>query len=182
MTGPVAESRVVWIKVDPVRRVATLVRELRHPDAISVAVEGGSQRLPNGNTMVSWGSAGRVSEFTADGSLVLDATLPPMHSTYRAYRFGWHGRPLTDPTVTLADDDATVHAVWNGATDVARWRVLGGRSATHLKPLTQAAWNGLDTAITLPGGAGADLSYLKVQALDSHNRPIGASPVTPTGH
>ena len=176
-TDPTKESRVLWLRVDPRTRVATMVRELQHPDAISVVVEGGSQDLPNGNTIVSWGSAGRVSEFTADGSLVLDATLPPRHSTYRAYRFPWDGRPLTAPTATV--DGATVHAVWNGATGVARWRVLAGPSPTGLKRLAEAAWNGLDTAIAMPSGAAP--SYVEVQALDSCNRIIDASPVTPTG-
>ena len=178
-TSPGKETRVVWVKIDPRTRVATMVRELRHPDAISVGVEGGSQHLPDGNTVVSWGSAARVSEFTADGTLVFDATLPPMHSTYRAYRFPWVGRPLTEPTVSLAADATTVHAVWNGATGVARWRVLAGPAATGLKPLETAAWNGLDTAIAVPSGA--DLSYVEVQALDVCNRVIGTSPVTPTG-
>jgi hypothetical protein len=177
---PDKESRVLWVKVDPRTRAATMVRELRHPDVMSTGVEGGSQHLADGNTVVSWGSASRVSEFTADGSLVFDATLPLGHSTYRAYRFVWDGRPLTEPTVTVADDAATVHAVWNGATGVARWRVLGGPSATGLKPLAVSAWNGLDTAIAAPTGAA--LSYVEVEALDNCNRVIGRSPVTPTGH
>ncbi len=176
---PARESRVVWIKVDPVQRVARLVRELRHPEQMFVGLEGGSQRLPNGNTVVGWGTASRVSEFTADGSLVLDATLPPEHSTYRAYRFPWNGRPSTGPTATM-DGDSTLHAVWNGATGVARWRVLGGQSETDLKRVTEVAWNGLDTSIELPAGD-TDLRYVKVQALDSCGRIIGASPVTDIG-
>jgi len=176
-TEPNKESRVLWVRIDPRARTATMVRELRHPDRLSAGVEGGSQDLCTGNTVVSWGAAGRVSEFTADGSLVFDATLPPMHSTYRAYRFPWDGRPLTPPTVTV--DAATVHAVWNGATGVTRWRVLAGTSATGLEPLATAGWNGLDTAIAVPPGAA--LSYVEVQALDARNRVIGTSPVTATG-
>jgi hypothetical protein len=173
---PALESRVVWVRVDPKRHTATVVRSLEHPDALSVAVEGGSEALPRGNTMVSWGSAGHISEFTADGSLVFDATLPARHSSYRAYRFPWHGRPLTDPQVTVPADGATVHAVWNGATGVARWRVLGGTSDTGLVPIADAEWNGLDTAITLPDTA-AGLSHFRVQALDARNRVLGTSPV-----
>uniref|UniRef100_UPI00366D9888 arylsulfotransferase family protein n=1 Tax=Plantactinospora solaniradicis TaxID=1723736 RepID=UPI00366D9888 len=179
---PGNESRVIWLKVDPLRKVAKLVREVRHPERMSVEAEGGSFRLPNHNTIVSWGRSGRVSEFTASGSLVFDAALPPTHSTYRAYRFRWHGRPLTGPTVTLAGDGTTVNAVWNGATGVARWRVLGGRTETSLRPIANAAWNGLDTSIGLPDGVGMGLNYLQVQALDNCSRVIGTSPVTPAGH
>jgi hypothetical protein len=179
VTEPDRESRVVWIKVDPVRRVATLQRELKHPDPMFVGVEGGSQRTSTGGTVVSWGNAARVSEFTAGGSLVMDAALPPGHSTYRAYRSPWNGHPLTDPTVTI-EGESTLHAVWNGATGVARWRVLGGQSETDLKRVTEAAWNGLDTSIQLPAD-GTDLRYVKVQALDSCGRIIGSSPITATG-
>jgi hypothetical protein len=179
---PGKKSRVVWIKVDPVRRTASLLRAAEHPQPLLAIAQGGSQRLPNRNTFVSWGSAGRISEFSSDGSLVFDAALPPQHSSYRAYRFPWRGHPLTQPAVTLADDGATVHAVWNGATQVVRWRVLGGPTQTDLRTLVEAMWNGLDTPIALPDGLGAELGYLKVQALDGCHRVIGASPVTPTGH
>jgi outer membrane protein assembly factor BamB len=177
---PTAPSRVVWLKVDPHRKAAMLVRQIVHPDGVSANLEGGSHRTPDGNTVVGWGTAGRVSEFTPDGSLVWDASLPDRHSTYRAYRFVWNGRPATDPVATL-EGEATVHAVWNGATGVARWRVLGGGSERHLKRVTEAPWNGLDTPIELPDAAATKLRYIKVQALDAWGRVIGASPVTPTG-
>jgi hypothetical protein len=177
---PDRASRVLWVKLDPVRRVATVHRELTHPEPMFVGVEGGSDRLPNGNTIVSWGNAARVSEFTAGGSLVFDAALPPGHSTYRAFRSPWNGRPLTDPTATM-DGESTLHAVWNGATGVARWRVLGGQSEGKLRRVAEAAWNGLDTSIELPASAGTGLRYVKVQALDICGRVIGASPVTAIG-
>ena len=40
----------------------------------------------------------------------------------------------------------TVHAIWNGATEVARWIVVGGRHARRLRRSASADWNGLDTA------------------------------------
>jgi hypothetical protein len=48
---------------------------------------GNAQRLENGNIFVGWGTAARISEFAADGTLLFDATLPNV--SYRAYRQIW---------------------------------------------------------------------------------------------
>jgi hypothetical protein len=77
-------SRVVWLRLDPAAGTAALVRQLVHPDGVSVPAMGNAQALPNGNTFVGWGAAGRLSEFDASGALLFDATLPA--PSYRAYR------------------------------------------------------------------------------------------------
>src|SRR4051812_45460117 len=46
------------------------------------------QRLDDGNLFVGWGTAKRVSEFSDDGTLLFDATLPDV--SYRALREVWH--------------------------------------------------------------------------------------------
>lgn len=175
------ESRVAWVRLDHRRSTASLVRQAIHPELMSVAVEGGAFGLPNGNTVVSWGSSARISEFSPQGVLLLDATMPDRHSSYRAYRFDWRARPDTPPTVRV-DADATVHAVWNGATGIARWRLLGGPTEGDLRRVTQVAWNGLDTPIALPAEQLRQLRYLKVEAVDANGRVVGTSPVTPTGY
>ena len=43
--------------------------------------------LPNGNTLVGWGRAGRISEFAPDGTLLFDAHAPVTSSS----RAGWSG-------------------------------------------------------------------------------------------
>ncbi|MCO5991906.1 arylsulfotransferase family protein [Actinoallomurus rhizosphaericola] len=163
-------ARVAWIELDPVARTATLVRQIVQPRHRSVAIQGNAQELPNGDTAVGWGSAGRISEFAPDGSSLFEAALPRGTITYRMYRMPWNGRPSTPPTVMTRG--GTVHAVWNGATGVARWRVLAGPTPKAVKPVAEAAWNGLDTAIALPG-ASASAPYLQVQALDARGRVLG---------
>ncbi|MCO5993193.1 arylsulfotransferase family protein [Actinoallomurus sp. WRP9H-5] len=158
-------SRVAWIKIDPVGKTATLVRQIIQPQHMSAVIQGGAQELPNGNTAVSWGSIGRISEFSPDGSRLFDASLPRGVISYRMYRAPWNGRPSTPPIVITRGD--VVHAVWNGATGVARWRVLAGPTQNAMKPVAEAAWNGLDTAIALPG-ASASAPYVQVQALDAN--------------
>lgn len=95
---------------------------------------------------------GRFSEFDAAGALLFDANVPSNWDTYRAYLFVWHATPDTKPTASAqrnADGSVTVHAIWNGATDVARWIVLTGEHANLLWPSASADWNGLDTTVTL---------------------------------
>ncbi|MFJ5266732.1 arylsulfotransferase family protein [Streptomyces sp. NPDC088387] len=177
------ESRVAWIRVDPARGRAELVRQQVHPDLMSATLEGGSQALGNGNTFVSWGKSvavkGRISEFTRNGRMVYDATLPDGDSSYRAYRLDWEGEPLTKPQLLVGDAASNVvHANWNGASDVARWRLLAGPADGDLKPVTTAAWDGFDTPLTVPAAA-RDADRLQVQALDARGKVIAASPVTP---
>jgi hypothetical protein len=71
------------------------------------------------------------------------------------------------------DEDGTprVHAIWNGATEVARWYVIGGADSRRLWPLASSAWDGLDTAIAIGGAP----NYVAVVAQDARGRIIGRS-------
>ena len=114
-----------------------------------------------------------MSEFAADGRLVLQLKLP-YGDTYRAFLAGWAGRPATRPAVAV--DGTTLYASWNGATGIARWQVLTGTDAAHLTPAATVAWSGLETAIALDGTAAA----VAVRALDAHGRILGTSKVVGT--
>jgi hypothetical protein len=177
---PGAASRVVWIRTDPKRRTAELEREIIHPERLSALSQGNSQALPNGNSLVGWGPTSRISEFSRNGKLVYDAALPPGWTTYRAFRFPWKGRPTAPPTVRV-EGGTTVHAVWNGATGVARWRLLLGASEAGLRPVGEVLWNGLDTAIPVPAPQHGEMRHVKVEALDTDGRVMGRSATQPSG-
>jgi hypothetical protein len=172
-----APSRVIWIKLDEHAKTATLAREIKHPDSLLAGSQGNSQALEDGGTFVGWGATGRFSEFDSQGALLFDAGVPAGYDTYRAYRSAWDGNPDTDPTATVRDNGngtSTVHAIWNGATDVADWRVLAGPDTGSLTTVAAAAWNGLDTAITIAGTP----HDVKLVALDAHGRAIATSQPT----
>jgi hypothetical protein len=100
--------------------------------------------------------------------------VPTGYDTYRAYRSDWIGQPDTDSTATATaqrngDGTTTVDAIWNGATQVAEWRVLAGPDADSLS--ATVPWNGLDTTITVNTTA----PTIAVEALDSHGHVIGES-------
>jgi hypothetical protein len=172
-------SRVIWVRLDERRRRAELVRSLVHPAGLSAASQGNAQDLGHGRTFVGWGQLGRISELDADGRLLFDAQLPAGYDDYRAYRARWTGTPATRPTARVEAGGATVHAIWNGATEVRRWVVqgIGARVRRHgLRPIAQAPWNGLDTPIAIPPG----VERVRVVALDARGRALGSSAVTPT--
>jgi hypothetical protein len=151
-------SRVVWIRRNLHDNTSTLVKQIVHPDKIQAGSQGNAQALDHDHTFVGWGATGRFSEFDGDGNLLFDANVPTTGGwdTYRAYRFTWHGAPDTKPTATATangDGTVTVHAIWNGATDVARWIVVAGKNHGGLWPAGSADWNGLDTAITVTSNA-----------------------------
>ena len=167
-------SRVIWVNHNDSTMTASITQSIQHPAGLSVLAEGSAQALPNGDTFVEWGILGRVSEFDSTGTLLFDATQSTGFGSYRGYRFPWTGNPATSPTVTAvtnADGSVTVHAIWNGATQVATWNVMGGASAGSLSSVGTAPWNGLDTVITL---ASAPMT-LQVVALDASGATLGQS-------
>jgi len=172
------QSRVIWVQRDPVLHTATLLRSIEHPDGILAPSQGNSQALAKEDTFVGWGQTGRFSEFNAEGDLLFDASVPDGYDTYRAYRFSWQARPETQPiasAVRNADGTTTIHAIWNGATDVARWYVVGGTQARNLWPIGSTAWNGLDTTLTVRTNA----KQIAVVAQDANGRLIGRSDPVP---
>ncbi len=171
-TPTLPASRVIWVRLDRRRHAATLVRSLTHPDGLSAPSQGNAQDLGGGRTFVGWGQLGRFSELDRAGNLLFDAQLAAGYDTYRAYRFAWDGQPLDGPDATLVRSGATatVHASWNGASRVARWLVLGrAHRGWHASVLGQAAWNGLDTAISVPARANVQA----LVALDGSGHRIG---------
>jgi len=174
-TPTLPASRVIWVKLDERRRTATLVRALVHPDGLSAPSQGNAQDLGDGRTFVGWGQPGRISELDDAGRLLFDAQLPTGYDTYRAYRFRWVGTPAPPPSAVV--EGSVVHAVWNGATQVRRWVVLGQRhpGARRLHPIAHAPWNGLDTPIAIPAGT----ARVEVVALGARGEVLGRSAVTP---
>jgi hypothetical protein len=88
--------------------------------------------------------------------------------SYRAFRFRWTGRPTTRPAVAL--HRRRVYVSWNGATGVARWQVLAGRSRERLRPFRTVRKQGFETSA--PASA---LPWLAVRALDRTGRTLGTS-------
>jgi hypothetical protein len=165
------QSRGLVLRTDADAHRVTLVRAYVHRPELLSTSQGDSQRLPNGNLFVGWGSNPLFTEFSADGKVLLDGTFGTGDDSYRAFRFTWVGRPTTRPA--LAVDGKTVYASWNGATQVARWQVVGGRDARHLSVLRSAAKDGFETAIRVDRPP----KVIGVRALDPSGAVLGTSPL-----
>jgi hypothetical protein len=150
-------SKAIVLRVDEVRRTATLVRSyVRSPPLLSTS-QGNAQLLRGGHLFVGWGSKPFATEFDRAGSMLFDLRFGVGRvDSYRAFRFAWRGAPTTRPTVVLrrAGDRTTVYTSWNGATEVARWRILAGSDAAHLVPVATVARTGFETHATVSSSAG----------------------------
>ena len=176
------ESRVLRLRVDEKARTVSLVRAYKHPGKKLLATSQGSARvLPNGNLFVGWGNAPSFSEFTEDGKLVFDASLPTQaFQSYRAFKGDWSGKPGDRPALSAArkGGKTIVDASWNGKTGIAQWRILGGKAAGSLKPLAVGPWDGLETALRFSSRP----AYVAVEALDKSGKSLGKSDaIKPTG-
>jgi arylsulfotransferase ASST len=171
-------SRGLVLHVDEAARKVTTERSDDNPQHALSLSQGDFQLLPNGDWFAGWGSVGEYTEFGPDGNVVLDANIAASSASYRAYRFAWTGTPEQPPAAAAARSGSSivVAASWNGATQVARWRVLAGRDAGSLQPVATFARSGFETTMWIPAG---DARVVKVQALGPAGRVLGTSTATP---
>jgi hypothetical protein len=167
-------SRGIVLELDAKAMTATLVREIAHPTKITSVSQGNFQMLPNGNWFIGWGSAPVFSEFNGNGELVFNGRFPRGITSYRAYRFPWVGQPQDDPAIAVEaglDNEVTVYASWNGATEVTTWRVFAGSNPDNLQEVDTTPRSGFETTITVQTSE----LYVAVQAEDSAGKVLGTS-------
>lgn len=170
-----SQSSAKLLRLNLKTMMATLVRRYTHSPGLLTVSQGSAQTLSNGNVFVGWGADPDFSEYSPVGRQVFNGSFALGVNSYRAYRFAWTGRPSWSPAlaVSASGDSVTAFASWNGATEVAAWRVLGGDSATSLSSVAQGARTGFETAISLT----SSLNYFAVQALDAQGHVLGTSAV-----
>jgi hypothetical protein len=171
-----SQSRAIRIRLDLATHEARLLSAYTHPNPpLLAASQGNAQVLASGSTVVGYGGVPAISEYSGDGLLLFDAHLPFDMSFYRAFRFPWQGRPVSPPAVLAGlnntGEETIVHASWNGATEVASWRVLAGKRAGSLTVQATIPASGFESSTTLP----KKYADVAVQALDSAGRVLGAS-------
>jgi Arylsulfotransferase (ASST) len=170
-----AQSRAIVVRADAATHTATLVQQFVNPSRqLLSASQGNSQRLGRGNWLIGYGRLPNFSEFDAQGRLLLDASLGKDVQSFSAFIAHWQAAPSGAPTLVVSlrgAREAQLAASWNGATDVAYWRVLAGPGPRHLSPLMRAPRRGFETVIAAPLRG----SCFAVQALDRAGRVLGTS-------
>jgi|HubBroStandDraft_6_1064221.scaffolds.fasta_scaffold08023_4 EmrB/QacA subfamily drug resistance transporter len=175
-TGP---SRGLVLRLDQRTRTATLVAQYTGGGKFETEYMGDTQPLPGGNTFVGWGSEPYLSEYSPSGKLLLEGHFPGPDLSYRSTLEPWVGEPLHPPVGAARQGGGggtTVYVSWNGATQVASWRVLASAGAGRLSAVSTAPKSGFETAIPMR----RSYTTFEVQALDAAGRVIGTSrPFTP---
>lgn len=165
-------AHVLTLKLDLVHHTATNLGHVNYAGPTMYAgSQGNSQQLASGHVFVGWGAGGDFTEINASRQQIWDASFSTGYNSYRAYKSDWVGTPSYPPSISMHTVRGTkqADAVWNGASTVARWRILSGPSPSRLASVGSIAWNGLDTAFRLSPWR----AYVRAVALDARGRVLG---------
>jgi hypothetical protein len=139
--GEGVDSRGVEYVVDEVNKTVEKVAEFHNVPPTFAKYMGNVQRLPNGNTILGWGSSSApvLTEFDANGEKILEFKSADNMFSYRAFRSTWRGFPLWPPRVTgfSAGDEVHLAFSWNGSTETASYYIDSGRDPGAMSTL---AW------------------------------------------
>ncbi len=174
-------GRGLVLELDEVAKTATFVRSYARPEGLEISSQGNLQVLASGNVLVGWGSQPVLTEFTSDGRVVFDASLPAGKQSYRDLRVAWSGRPSEPPALALdrvvevtgSQHRINAYASWNGATEVRSWRLLAGADADTLEAVTEIPRTGFETVISEV--VDAAVTFVAVAALDAARTVLGTS-------
>lgn len=183
-------SRALTIALQPNARppTARLISEIGHPGGAGGYAHrrGNYQLLENGHKWIGWSEQALHSEHDANGEIVMSAWLQASElGTYRSYKFDFYGRPSYPPrAVAAAEYDPTskstltvVYVSWNGATDVASYKMYQTDSlGKHRREITQTRRTGFETLLVWKEFA----SHVVLLALGEDGSVLGETEVTVT--
>ena len=146
-------ARAVEYQLDENNMIATQVWEHRS-NSMSPAM-GNAQRLPNGNTMIGWGSVyPSLTEVKNSGEIAFELSFVPydnpnlLLNSYRAFRFEWEGKPTSQPLLVAKNDTpgvTSLYTSWNGATNVSSYDVYGGETPDNMMLQKREEKDGFET-------------------------------------
>ncbi len=169
------QSRGLLLDPNPAAHTVTLAKQFVNPAKMLLAEsQGDTLSLPGGNWLMGYGRLPNFTEYSPSGHVLFDATLGPEVQDFRTYFSTWSAQAPGTPSVVAQPARAgaiDVSVSWNGATEVASWRVLAGASSAALAPVATAAKAGFQTTISASSAG----PYVAVQALDGSGAVIGTS-------
>jgi len=170
-----AYSRAVEYAID--ETTMTVTRTWQVTDTHTAAI-GNAQRLPNGNTLVNWGLAGKLTEVTAEEQVVRELHLGG-DSSYRAFQLPWASQPTTVPKLALrtAATTTTLYMSWNGATTVAHYAIFAGVDGETLLPIATVQKSSFETSIALDLPLHDRRCFWQSTALDAKSAPLQDSAI-----
>lgn len=176
---PLHKARVQRFRLDLPSRTAQLVRTIPSEPSSETGAGyhvwgmGSARRQRGGDTLINWGTTGRLTEVAPGGRVTFGLRLE--RYSYRAVRSAWIGLPRGAPAVAArrsAPRSVTVWASWNGATEIRWWRALAGSSPSSLRPVARRfRFAGFETRMRVATPA----RYVAVEALDGRGVELGRS-------
>ena len=86
-------SRAVEFELDESMKTVNLIWEYTHPDSVLGLAMGSVQRLPNGNTLINWGTMSNrgalITEVTYDHNTTFEIQFPDEHKVYKVRKSNW---------------------------------------------------------------------------------------------
>ncbi|KAF2218113.1 hypothetical protein CERZMDRAFT_31767, partial [Cercospora zeae-maydis SCOH1-5] len=174
-------SRGLVLSVNESARTVSIVQSY-HTASVPRATEvGGSmEMLGNGNVLLGWGITGCFTEYSSapDTRPVFEACVDDAVLTPALYRV----RKATDAKIA-------VHMSWNGATEVASWRIYGSAPASASAEEERSRWlelgtyprSGFETSALIKTTISLPRTLLvKVEALAADGSVLGQSDVART--
>jgi hypothetical protein len=187
--GDAPQSRGILLDLDVPNRTATLRQGYFHPEGLKATSQGNMQLLPDSsNIFIGWGHCAAYTEFSADGTVLCDTHFAASAwfdfgrvGSYRAVKGSWIGRPNTLPDAVV--DENYVYVSWNGATEVASWRLEiwdgADQEDMHFDTAVDGGIvvkEGFETEIKLPSTVTENI-YFRIVALDTQGNVLGTTQV-----
>lgn len=182
-----AVSRGMLLELDIQSKKVNLLTSYDHPQEFMVVSQGNLQVLDTGNVLVGWGHSAAFTEFSPEGALVCDVHFGASAYftfgrivSYRAFKGDWIGMPDTIPDAAIAGESAFVS--WNGATEVATWR-LEAWDGTDLNnmtfsPVKDVKRSGFETRVPFTTDV---TSHFRVLALNPEGEVLGVTEILQRG-
>ncbi len=184
-----APSSGIEYKVDETNKTATEVWNFAHMPSVFGTFMGDTQRLADGNTFLDWGAPSTaagysyisMTEVAPDGGILFELSFDQPYVSYRAFRFPWQGFPDTLPALAFKLDGTgiTLGYSWNGATEVAQYRVYGGTSPQSLNLIEEKVKTDFETQSHY-SGLPKNECYFQVAAIGHSGNEMARSGVIST--
>ncbi|KAI9049977.1 hypothetical protein LZ554_006123 [Drepanopeziza brunnea f. sp. 'monogermtubi'] len=178
-------SRGMTVQLDLDQMSVTLLQTYVHPNKHLAISQGSMQILPeSGNVMVGWGNAPAYTEFAPSGEILCHSHFGASIfysvldlgwvKSYRAFKSKWVGRPKEPPSIKAFAGQ--VFTSWNGATEVAKWRLESAKSVeatdADFAPVEEVQKEAFETVFSTDSW---ERRFVRVAALDAAGEVLGYS-------
>jgi len=152
-------SRAVEYALDEINKTATLVWKYQYEGPLISTAMGSVQRLPNNNTLISWGfflqtnmigAGSLITEVDPDNNIVLEIKYPLGYYNYRARKDRWNFAINTKPGDTNLDEIINVIDIINVVNTILEFNIEHNLFQRHKMDLnTDSYINVLDVALII---------------------------------